>query len=150
MEMFKLTIKHLVQIFELHVIHRLDHIRVGDVLDILVLSFVFFFVVKYFWDKRGAKLFRGLILVVLAMILAWIFDMKAMMLIFSNFYQVGIIAVIIMFQPELRSALEKIGNAPISNIKHIANDTKTNGYISNAIATITETACRFGYCCNSI
>ena len=75
------------------------------------------------------------------MVITWIFDMKAMEFIFSKFYQVGLIAIIIMFQPELRLALENIGNAPISNIKHIANDTKTNSYIISAIDTITETAC---------
>jgi diadenylate cyclase len=37
--------------------------------------------------------------------------------------------------------LEKIGNAPISNIKHMSSDTKSVSYISNAISVITETAC---------
>ncbi|MBO5715165.1 MAG: diadenylate cyclase CdaA [Clostridia bacterium] len=141
MEMFRTIIQHLAQIIELHVIHRIEHIRISDVFDIALISVALFLLVKYFWDKRGARLFRGLLWVTAFMIFTWILDMKAMVFIFSKFYQVGIIAIIIMFQPELRLALENIGNAPISNIKHITNDTKTNGYILNTISTITETAC---------
>jgi diadenylate cyclase len=141
MEMFKKLFESLSQIIELHVIHRLEEIRFNDILDMFLLAMVFFFIVKFFWDKRGAKLFRGLLLVVFAMIFTWILDMKAMQFIFSNFYQVGIIAIIIMFQPELRLALERIGNAPISNITHITSDTKSKSYIMDSIVTITETAC---------
>lgn len=141
MEILKKMIDHLVQIMELHVIHRLEHIRFSDVLDMILIALMLFFVLKYFWDKRGAKLFRGLVSVGVIMLFAWILDMRAMQLIFSKFYQVGLIAIIIMFQPELRLALERIGNAPISNIKHITSDNKSSGYISNAITTITEIAC---------
>ena len=46
-----------------------------------------------------------------------------------------------MFQPELRAALEKIGNAPITNIKSISNDSKSSSYVALAIGTITDTVC---------
>ena len=74
-------------------------------------------------------------------ILVNIFNMKAMSFIFSSFYQVGIIALIIMFQPELRLALENLGNTPFTTIKHIAADIKNSEYVANSITTITETAC---------
>ena len=141
MEMIKMILQDLAQILELHVLHRVEHIGLSDIVDILLIAVALFMLIRYFWDKRGAKLFRGLLLLGLIMVVTWMFDMKAMEFIFSKFYQVGLIAIIIMFQPELRLALENIGNAPISNIKHIANDTKTNAYISSAIDTITETAC---------
>ena len=69
------------------------------------------------------------------------FDMTALSFIFRNFTQAGIIAIIIMFQPEIRSALEKLGNAPMSNIKHITNDTKSLPYITQSIEILTQTVC---------
>ena len=141
MEMLKTIIERLAEIIKLHVLHRIEHIRISDILDMALISVILFLLIKYFWDKRGARLFRGLIWVGVLMLVTWIFDMKSMAFIYSKFYQVGIIAIIIMFQPEIRLALEKLGKAPISNIKHMANNTKTNGFIVNTILTITETAC---------
>ncbi len=132
---------YLVKMIELHVVHRFEHMRFNDIMDIVLLSFLFYYVIKFFWDKRGAKLFKGIITVVLMMTFVNIFNMKAMSSIFSAFYQVGIIALIIMFQPELRLALENLGNTPFTTIKHMAIDLKTNEYVSNSITTITEIAC---------
>lgn len=144
MEQIMKFFDEIVTLFNLHVLHRLEHIRVSDVLDIVILTFILFFVFKFILDKRAARLAKGLFMVLIITVLSWILDMKAIMMILQNFYQAGIIAIIIMFQPELRSALEKLGNAPLTNIKHISNisnDTRSSAYIANCIATITETAC---------
>jgi diadenylate cyclase len=133
--------RDLYRLLEMHVLLRLQHIGLRDVLDILILACVFFLLFKFIINRRAAKLALGLLFIVVIMFFSRYFDMKAMSFIFQNFTQAGIIAIIIMFQPELRSALEKIGNAPISNIKHMSSDTKSVSYISNAISVITETAC---------
>lgn len=141
MEHIKYIISELIRMFEMHVLCRIDQIRVRDIFDILLLSIIFFFVFKFIINKRAARLALGLVFVLAVMVISILFDMKAMTFIFTNFAQAGIIAMIIMFQPELRSALEKLGNAPLSNIKHMSGDIKNTTYISNSIATITETAC---------
>ena len=141
MEQIKNIFQEVLHLLEMHVYHRLEHIRPNDILDILLLSIIFFFVIKFIIDKRAARLATGLIMLLVISILSSILDMKAITLIFQTFYQAGMIAIIIMFQPELRSALEKIGNAPISNIKHISSDNKSSSFVTSAIATITETAC---------
>ena len=133
--------EEIARLFEMHVIHRLEHIRISDFFDILILSLILFYVIKFILNRRAARLALGLIFVFILMILGWFLDMKALLFIFQHFSQAGIIAIIIMFQPELRSGLEKIGNAPISNIKHISSDNKSSAYISNAINIITETVC---------
>lgn len=129
------------RVFEMHVLLRLQDIGVKDVLDILILSCAFFLLFKFIINRRAARLALGLVFIVIIMFFSRYFDMKAMTFIFQNFTQAGIIAIIIMFQPELRSALEKIGNAPISNIKNMSSDTKNVSSINHAISVITETAC---------
>lgn len=141
MDQIKLIFDHILHLIEMHVFFRLEFIRLEDIFDILILSILFFFVFKFIINKRAARLALGLVFVMIVMVLSWIFDMKAMNLIFQNFTQAGIIAIIIMFQPELRSALEKIGNAPLSNIKNISSDNRTLAFKINAISTITETVC---------
>lgn len=141
MEQIGYFFEQVMHVLELHVMYRLEHIEVKDVFDILILSIVFFYVFKFIIDKRAARLVLGLVFLIAIMAISWMVDMKAMKLIFQNFYQAGIIAVIIMFQPELRSALEKLGNTPISNIKHMSGNNKSYSYVAKAITTITETAC---------
>ena len=97
--------------------------------------------ITFILNKRAARLALGLVILVLVMVVSWLFDMKAMQFILQNFAQAGIIAIIIMFQPELRSGLEKIGTMPISNIKHVSPNTKNASHIMSVITTITEAAC---------
>ncbi len=141
MEHIKSIISTLMRMFEMHVMSRLEQIQAKDIFDILILSIIFFFVFKFIINKRAARLALGLVFVLATMLVSLLLDMKAMTFIFTNFTQAGIMAIIIMFQPELRSALEKIGNAPLSNIKHMSGDIKNAAYIANSITTITETAC---------
>ncbi len=141
MEQIKIIIAQIWHLIEMHVFFRLEFIGIADIVDIFILSILFFFVFKFIINKRAARLALGLVFLMIIMVLSRIFDMKALNLLFQNFTQAGIIAIIIMFQPELRSALEKIGNAPLSNIKSISSDNRTTAFKINAISTITETAC---------
>ena len=141
MEQIKILFDEIFKLFEIHVLHRLEYIEAHDVFDVLILSIIFFFAFKFIINKRAARLALGLIFVLILMLLSWFLDMKALLFIFQNFSQAGIIAIIIMFQPELRSGLEKIGNAPISNIKHMSTDNKSSSYVINSINVLTETAC---------
>lgn len=131
----------ILHLLRMHVWFRIQHIEAKDIFDILILSTIFYFVFKFIINRRAARLALGLVFLLVVMILSWVLDMKAMMFIFQNFTQAGIIAIIIMFQPELRSALEKIGNAPISNIKHITTENKNVGYITKSINILAETVC---------
>lgn len=141
MEQVRYVLEQIVHLLEMHVLYRIENIEIKDIFDILILSVLFFYVFKFIIDKRAARLVLGLVFLIGIMVLSWIVDMKAMKLIFESFYQAGIIAVIIMFQPELRSALEKLGNTPVSNIKHMSGGTKSYSNIARAINIITETAC---------
>ena len=141
MEKIKLFFENMVFLFEKYVLTRIENIEIKDVFDILILSLILFFVFRFIMDRRAGKLALGLVFVILILILGNLFEMRAITFIFQNFYQAGIIAIIIVFQPELRSALEKMGTAPISNIKNISVDTKNSSYITNAIGIISEAVC---------
>ena len=126
---------------ELHVWHRIEHIRFIDIIDMLILAFICYEVIDFILQRRAVSVAWGLTVVVISSMLTTMFNMKALMLIFSNIMQVGLIALVVMFQPELRAALQKIGNVSISNIKHINTETKNKEQIANSIKVITETAC---------
>ncbi len=127
--------------FQYHVLGGIASFKLIDLIDIIVLSFILYMVWKFILNKRAARLLVGLLVIGCVLVVSLLLDMKATSFIFSSFNQVGVLALIIMFQPELRSVLEKIGNAPISNIKSISNDNRSSSYIANSIGIITDTVC---------
>lgn len=141
MEHIKYLLGEILQFLEVYVLYRIERIGVRDVVDMVILALVFFFIFNFIINKRAARLLLGLGFLVVLMLVSMLADLKGVSLIFTAFKGAGIVAIIIMFQPELRSMLEQIGNAPLTNIKHISSDTRSAAYISNAIQILTETAC---------
>ena len=67
--------------------------------------------------------------------------MHALQFIFENFFQVGVIALVILFQPELRSALEKMGGTGLKGLKTITDkNNEVNLVIREVSAAATEMA----------
>lgn len=101
------------------------HITVKDVVDILLLSLVLFFVYRLIRDSRAWKLLVGVGILLIISIAADAFNMNALGFIFGNIQQLGVIAILILFQPELRMALEKVGGTPITGIKSITAESQS-------------------------
>ena len=112
------------EFFTKFLIEPVKHIEVKDVIDILLLALVLFFVYRLIRDSRAWKLLVGLGVIFLVTMIARAFDMSGLNFIFGNFQQLGIIAILILFQPELRMSLEKVGETPITGVKSIASESK--------------------------
>lgn len=119
---FQNFIDRISEFFLNYILEPLKHIGVIDIIDILLLMVLIFGVYRFIRKRRAGKLAIGLLLIVLMTAISSLLGMKAIGLVLTNFYQVGIIAILIVFQPELRAALEKVGNTSIiSRIKKIAS-----------------------------
>ncbi len=111
-----------------------------DALDILVLALVLFCAYRFLRDRRAGKLIVGLGLVSVVLIVSSLIDMNAVNYILRHFYQIGLLAIIIVFQPELRTALEKVGNTPISGFREIVSDSKDMKAVLADIEAICDAA----------
>ncbi|MCC8110199.1 MAG: diadenylate cyclase CdaA [Ruminococcus sp.] len=80
-----------------------------DILDIIVLSYVVYIAIKLVRETRAGQLLKGILLIVLVYMIASAIDMKAITYLLSATLNIGLIALIILFQPELRRMLEKAG-----------------------------------------
>lgn len=85
------------------------HIHITDVLEILIISVICYYIICWFKNSRAWTLFKGIVVLAIFMLLAAIFELNTILWIFRNTISVGIIAIIIIFQPELRKALEQLG-----------------------------------------
>lgn len=80
-----------------------------DILDILVLSYLVYVVMKLIRETRAGQLLKGVFLLLIVYIVSMWIDMKAISYLLSETLNIGLIALIILFQPELRRTLEKAG-----------------------------------------
>lgn len=92
----------------------IQSINIFDVLDILILTLLVYFLLKLMRETRAMQLLKGIFFIVVIFVLVEIFQLKVMGFIIDNFLQVGIIAIIIVFQPELRRILEKVGRTKVA------------------------------------
>ena len=87
--------------------------RATDVLDILVVSFIIYSLIKIMRETRAEQLVKGIIIILIGFALSGIFNLRMLNSLFTSFFQFSVLAVLIVFQPELRSALEHIGRSKI-------------------------------------
>ena len=112
-----------------NITRSISNMEIGEiivnVLDIAIMSALFFALYKFLRKRRAGQLLGGVLMLVILMIISTFSGMKGLNFILSNFYQVGILAIIIVFQPELRAALEKVGgNSLVSGLKSITMENK--------------------------
>ena len=85
--------------------------RVTDLIDILVISFMIYYIILLVKETRAEQLIKGFFaILVLAQLSEW-FHLYTLNWIISNLLTVGLILIIIVFQPELRRAFERLGRS---------------------------------------
>ena len=112
-------------------------------IDILSLAAILFFIYRFAVKRRALKLAMGVVLFLLVMLIVDAAELTALGFVFGDFRQLGVIAILIIFQPELRSALEKIGGTTyegIQNINHaVEKPAEANSHkIIDAIASAAQ------------
>ena len=92
------------------------------VLDIVLLAFILYIALRFLWDRRAGKLLMGLAIWMIALFLARYFEFRAVGTILDVLSEAGIIVLVMIFQPEIRDALEKLGGEPMKNFKNFSAD----------------------------
>lgn len=84
-----------------------------DLIEILIISFLIYHVLNWIQSTRAWNLFKGIMVILIFVLLAALFQMSTILWIAENTLSVGLIAIVIIFQPELRKALENLGGRNI-------------------------------------
>lgn len=86
-------------------------VQLSDMVDILIVAIVIYNIIKHFRNTRAAQLLKGIAIIFgLTYIAEWL-QLNVISFILENTMQVGFIALIIIFQPELRRGLEHMGRS---------------------------------------
>lgn len=96
---------------------------VFDFIDIVLISYLIYKAIKLVRETRAEQLLKGILLLAVSYFVADQFQLKTLSFILNNVFQIGIIALIILFQPELRRALEKVGRTKVSALNVFSNES---------------------------
>ena len=100
--------------------------KIIDILDILVLGFIIYQVLKFVRNTRTAQLLKGILLYAVIMLVSRFLKMNATSFVLQSTFDVGILAVLIMFQPELRKVLEQIGKGSVTKFFNPDDNSREN------------------------
>ena len=84
-------------------------IRLNDIIDMAIMAFVFYKVLYFLARTGSGRVLRGILLLVLALLLARALDLYVVNFVFGKTFELGVLALLVIFQPEIRSLLEKMG-----------------------------------------
>ena len=84
-------------------------IRINDVIDIILVSVIIYYLLKFIIGTRGWQILIGLFFLLFIWLAAKILHLTTIEWIFDNLWSIGIFILIVVFQPEIRRGLAKIG-----------------------------------------
>ena len=93
----------------------LSNIGINDVLDILIVAFLFYKLLGFIRETRAEQLAKGILILIVVALVANLLNLYTLQWILSNLVNVGLIAIVIIFQPELRRLLENLGRNKLIN-----------------------------------
>lgn len=126
----------------LYIFNQISAVTLFDILDIAIVSVIFYYVFKFVRDRRAGKLAIGIIFILVMLFLSETLNMHALNFLLQNIVQVGIIGLVIVFQSELRSFLEKMGgNSIISGLNKKNNGS--NQVTMRCIESVVEACIAF-------
>ncbi|MBQ2744416.1 MAG: diadenylate cyclase CdaA [Lachnospiraceae bacterium] len=84
-------------------------IEIADIVEIIILALVFYEIMLWIRKTKAWIIFKGIAIILAFTLIASVFNLNTILWIVNQTFSVGIIALVILFQPELRKALEQIG-----------------------------------------
>ena len=128
----------------LSVLHRLN-IRITDIIEILVISFIVYQILAWVSKTRAWSLLKGLIVILAFVLLAAVFKMNTILWIVEKCLSIVVIAIVVVLQPELRRALEQLGRKNIfASIITPDAGKQTGRYSDRTIDEIVKAAFAMG------
>ena len=91
----------------------LSTLEFKDLIDIAVLSYIIYIILKFIRETRAGQLVKGIVLLFVGYVLSMVLKLKVMQYIIEKVLDIGFVSMIILFQPELRRALEKFGRTKL-------------------------------------
>ncbi|MDF2503464.1 MULTISPECIES: diadenylate cyclase CdaA [Clostridium] len=117
-------------------------INAWSILDILVVSYIFYKAYMLIRETRAVQLLKGILLILLLIPVSSIFHLTMLNWILERTITIGVLSIIIIFQPEIRRALEHLGRSAFTDVHILENKEKMEEVITqivNAVYNLAKT-----------
>ena len=121
--------------------HIPKNIALTDVIEIAVIAFLIYHLMVWVKNTRAWSLLKGVIVILVFVLIAALFDMQTILWIVKNVFSIAAIAIVIVLQPELRKALEQLGQKNILASLVSFDNTVENGMFSDKTLNEIVKAC---------
>ncbi len=88
-----------------------------DAVDIAVIAYLIYQAIKLVRETRAAQLVKGIAMLLMLYVIARAAELRTMKFLMENLMQLGFVALVVVFQPELRRALEQVGRSRIGKLQ---------------------------------
>jgi diadenylate cyclase len=112
-------------------------ITINDIVDISIVAYIFYKVLMFIKDTRAEQVLKGIVLLLVATQISGMFKLHTLYWILVKALDLGFIAALIIFQPELRAGLEYIGRTNI-NLFYKNNTNQSEETLNSTIEEIVE------------
>lgn len=104
-------------------------IRIMDIVDILVVAFVIYKIILMLQTTSSARIAKSIVIILLLTALTSVLHMYLMNYLLDKILEIGLLALVIMFQPELRRVLEKLGSKSLREILSTKQEMRNIDYV---------------------
>lgn len=118
-------------------VYTITHIGFFDILDILLIAIILYKAVEFLRETRAGQLVKGIVFLLVIYAFANAFNLAVMRWLLSAVFGSAIIALVVIFQPEIRRLLERVGQTKLSNLQS-GNDN--NQALIDSLAKICKAA----------
>ena len=105
---------------------NMPNLRWTDIVEILILAYLIYHILLWIKNTRAWSLLKGLVVVALFVGLAMVFNMSTILWIVQHVTGLAVTAIVILLQPELRSAMEELGQTKILSSLFIFDNPRTS------------------------
>ncbi len=117
---------------------RVPQINLVDIVEIIILAFCVYHIIVWIKDTRAWVLLKGVIVIVLVWVVAVVFNMDVLLWLYRNVMILGLTALVVIFQPEFRNALEQIGRRSFASLTPgTEKDDKKRRYSRKSLEAIS-------------
>ena len=108
----------------------LRSIHINDILDIMLVAYLIYQAFALIRETRALQLLKGILALIALYVMSHLLNLKAMTFIMRNILQFGALALLVVFQPELRRALEQVGRTRFSNFQLLGSNDSDEDILS--------------------
>ena len=123
------------------ILNTVRNMNISSVIDILIVAYLIYRAYKLIIETRAELLLRGIVLILLLIPISYIFNLTMVYTIISKAITIGVLTLVIIFQPEIRRILEHLGRSAFSD-RRVLRDadilTKVVNEIVEAVDNLSE------------